>query len=246
MSSGMSTGPGQVLLDRLSGDVDDFAPGGARSFTFVNPAAYSALRNDPALYEGFDRIGIDGISMVWLLTAAGIRVSRRISFDMTSLAPLVFREAIGRGMTVCFVGSGEDTIRAAVARIRESFPGLDVAESVHGYPDHSGWRKQVEHVCTVGPDIVVAGMGVPYQEGFIRDLRAAGWSGTAYTCGGMLHQCAEAIPYYPAWINRMELRWAYRIWREPHLFSRYAVTYPRWSWVMWRDVRNALRPMAPA
>jgi N-acetylglucosaminyldiphosphoundecaprenol N-acetyl-beta-D-mannosaminyltransferase len=65
-------------------------------------------------------------------------------------------------------------------------------------------------------------MGVVRQERFLLAARNAGFRGVGFTCGGFIHQTArDEIDYYPAWINRWNLRFLYRMYREPHTRMRY-------------------------
>ena len=57
-------------------------------------------------------------------------------------------------------------------------------------------------------------------------LRAQGFSGLGFTCGGFLDQLAESQHYYPAWIDKADLRWLYRLCKEPRrLLRRYTLDY---------------------
>ena len=73
-------------------------------------------------------------------------------------------------------------------------------------------------------------MGVPLQERFLLQLTDAGWNGVGITCGGFLDQLSQGVQYYPGWINSLNLRWAYRLMREPgRLWRRYLLDYPKFG-----------------
>jgi N-acetylglucosaminyldiphosphoundecaprenol N-acetyl-beta-D-mannosaminyltransferase len=70
-------------------------------------------------------------------------------------------------------------------------------------------------------------MGAGVQEQFLLDLVAQGWSGMGFTCGGYLDQLGNGLRYYPQWIDDANLRWAWRLVREPRrLGPRYLIDYP--------------------
>ncbi|MDR5733108.1 WecB/TagA/CpsF family glycosyltransferase [Caballeronia sp. LZ025] len=110
----------------------------------------------------------------------------------------------------------------------ERFPALNVCGSRNGYFLCDLDRiDALRDVLDPKANVLICGMGSPYQERFLHELRKLGWRGTAYTCGGFLHQMAKkGARYYPAWIDRLQLRWAYRIYDEPTLFKRYFFGYP--------------------
>lgn len=195
--------------------------------TFVNPYSYSRMRAHESLLSGFDKIGIDGMSLVWLMRAFVGTSVQRVSFDMSSLAPLVFEAAAQEGKSVYLIGDEAEQIKAARARLLTTFPSLNVIGARSGYFDDEDDRSTtIQNIIALNPDIVVAGMGTPLQEEFLVDLWQAGWRGAGYTCGGFFHQAAKKLHYYPVWLDRLHLRWAYRIWDEPRLARRYGLDYP--------------------
>lgn len=195
--------------------------------TFVNPYSYSRMRAHESLLSSFDRIGIDGMSLVWLMRAFVGTSVQRVSFDMSSLAPLVFEAAAQEGKSVYLIGDEAEQVEAARDRLLATFPDLNIVAARSGYFDDEADRSTtIQKIIALNPAIVVAGMGTPVQEKFLVDLWQAGWRGAGYTCGGFFHQAAKKLHYYPAWVDRLHLRWAYRIWDEPRLARRYGLDYP--------------------
>jgi N-acetylglucosaminyldiphosphoundecaprenol N-acetyl-beta-D-mannosaminyltransferase len=82
---------------------------------------------------------------------------------------------------------------------------------------------------------VIVGMGAVLQEKFLLTLRSLNWQGAGYTCGGFFHQTADTITYYPKIIDQLQLRWAYRIFKEPKLFLRYSIQYPKFIFILLFD-----------
>ena len=53
-------------------------------------------------------------------------------------------------------------------------------------------------------------------------VKNAGYQGVGFTCGGFIHQTSQnEIDYYPAWVDKTNLRFVYRMWKEPHTRKRY-------------------------
>jgi len=195
--------------------------------TFLNPYSYILARKNKELFKNFN-IKIDGILLVKLLNLIGFKEIKRESFDMTSLAPVVFKEAIKENKSIYFIGTKPKIIDKAIDNIKKSYPKLNIIEFRNGYFQDDNERiRCLKHIKELNPDIVICGMGTPLQEEFLIDLKKIGWDGIGYTCGGFLHQVAKDIHYYPAWINKFNLRWAYRIYDEPKLFRRYFLEYTK-------------------
>lgn len=189
-------------------------------FTFLNPVSYLIARKLPAKYEEFDYILADGWLFVAALRAVGVN-TQRYSFDMTSLAPTVFNNAIKKEQSLFFIGAKPIEIQKFLSTIKNNFPGLQIVGYRDGYfKDPLERVETIRKIQALSPDIVVAGLGVPLQEMFLLDLRNAGWKGCGYTCGGFIHQTSKVLHFYPAWVNKLHLRMPYRIIKEPHFRKR--------------------------
>jgi len=203
----------------------DFKKGGL--YTFINPYSYFLLKDELDTLNRFDRIYVDGISLVVLFKIFKVHVTR-VSFDMTSIARGVFQDAILHNKSIYFIGTKAGVIDHAVENILKDYPVLNILGFRHGYFDSKQDRADfLKQLIDIKPDIVVVGMGTPLQEEFLIELKDEGWNGTGFTCGGFLHQTAKnGTQYYPDLINKLNLRWLYRIFDEPALFFRYLKYYP--------------------
>ena len=169
----------------------------------------------------------DGISLSLVSTIlAGRPISRR-SFDDTSLAPKVFECANKERRRVALVGSAEGVSHAAASLLSHTYPEIDFFFSSSGFLD-SKKREEAISICTKA-DIVICSMGTPLQEHFLISLKDRGWNGSGYTCGGYLDQLVSSggSSYYPAAFDYLQVRWLYRLIREPRrLLPRYLIDYP--------------------
>ncbi|WP_348815926.1 WecB/TagA/CpsF family glycosyltransferase [Halomonas sp. H10-59] len=195
--------------------------------TFLNNFSYLKARENLGTYSDFDRIYCDGFFLCLLIRIIGVEC-KRVSFDMTSLAPLVFGDAERKRKTVYLVGGEPGVVERANQVLSREFPRILVVGTRHGYfNDNSERMEALKNICSIKPDIVVVGMGAVIQEDFLKSLKTCGWRGAGYTCGGFFHQTAKSgIEYYPKWVDRLNLRWLYRIIDEPKLFKRYFFYYP--------------------
>lgn len=194
--------------------------------TFLNPYSYKLARKNTELFDQFDVIYVDGISLVMLLKLFGIPCER-YSFDMTSLAKDLFTICNNQNKKIFFIGSKQEEIEKSVKHFSEKYPNMNILGYRNGYFNHPSERTEsIQEIIELNPDFVVAGMGTPYQEEFLFDLKKAGYKGLGFTCGGFLHQSSIGVNYYPAFFDKFNLRWLYRIWDEPKLLKRYVFEYP--------------------
>jgi N-acetylglucosaminyldiphosphoundecaprenol N-acetyl-beta-D-mannosaminyltransferase len=212
--------PTSHLLEAFAGSTR------AALFTFVNPASVVAAQRNPhyrQLLDEFDAVLPDGIGMCWAVRLLHGHRTKRVSFDTTSLAPLVFHRARQCDLTVALVGGRPGVVERAADQLAKAYPGLAVTAMLHGYGDHAGKIRELKEL---SPSVVICGMGVGAQERFLVSLAATGWSGLGFTCGGYLDQLASGLHYYPSWVDATNLRWVYRLMREPRrLARRYFVDY---------------------
>lgn len=216
-----------IMRHKISTDKKD-----SINHSFLNPFSYYQLRNNKKLLQSIDRWLIDGQLLVKYFKLLGVADVTRKSFDMTSLAPEVFSQAIEKNQSVYFVGTTPEDIVIAVEKIADRFKGLNIIGFHHGYLDDKAKAQLVmSDINNKSADIVIVGMGAPRQESFLINLRNTGWKGTGFTCGGFFHQTASKMDYYPKWADKFNLRWLYRIYDEPKLAKRYFIQYP-WALVL--------------
>ena len=195
--------------------------------SFLNPYSYYIGRKNRELYCNLDDIYIDGQLMVRLLRLLGFKDLKRYSFDATSLAPIVFKDSVDNHKSVYIIGAKPDEVPLAVESIEKEYCGINIIDFQSGYFKSAEHRDEtIENIIELNPEVVLVGMGAVHQERFLIDLKSRGWTGAGYTCGGFLHQVTTGLEYYPQWIDRLNIRWAYRIYDEPKLFKRYFIEYP--------------------
>ncbi len=200
----------------------------------ANPHFVAALRQMTAI-----RAGGEGVARAcrWLTGAS----CPRISFDMTSLADPFFKAALIEGSSIILVGGAPATDEHMEQKLKRSYPGLKVVGTAHGYGD---MLPKVSMIVEQAPDVVIVGMGSPRQELFLLALRDAGYQGLAITCGGFFDQYVETNQYYPEWINRWNLRFAYRLYKEPRrLWRRYLIDYQLFILAALKGVLEKLTPV---
>jgi N-acetylglucosaminyldiphosphoundecaprenol N-acetyl-beta-D-mannosaminyltransferase len=206
------------------------------TITFLNPYSYLLVRNLNRI-DNIDFIGIDGG-----LLKSGLNIFfktniKRISFDNTSLAPKVYKHCIEKNKTIYFIGTTDSNIKQFIKILKTNYAKLKIKGYRNGYFKNIAEREDaLATIVKINPDYVVAGMGTPYQENFILDLKEKGFTGISFTCGGYFHQTIKGMDYYPKFYDRFNLRWLYRIIDEPKLFSRYFFKYPQAMFYFFLDM----------
>ena len=219
--------------------------------TFVNPWALAQVVKHPdylTLLEAFDVVACDGIGMVRAAHTCGLKQLVRESFDFTSKADSVFCWAAANAITVGLVGGKPGVAERAGVMLRKKYPDLKVTGCYSGY--ETGPEDARETFRMQQTNLVICGMGTPLQERFLVELSTAGWHGAGFTCGGFFDQLNRGENYYPAWADHLNVRFLYRLAREPgRLWRRYLVDYQvflrAYGKLRWNRIKSGLSIRPP-
>ena len=194
-----------------------------RIYTFLNPVSYLDALNNKGYFSQFDGIFADGSILVGAIRLLYRRKVKRRSFDMTSIAPLLFEFAEKNSKSIYIVASEQEKVEKTVKVFRERYPAIRIIGYRNGYfKSEEEKDEESRYISKLNPDFLIVGMGILTQEKFLLKVKKAGFQGIGFTCGGFIHQTArDQIDYYPSWIDKYNLRFLYRMYKEPHTRKRY-------------------------
>lgn len=194
-------------------------------YTFLNPVSYLTALDNKELFGQMDGIFADGGLLVKAIKMLYAKVVTRRSFDMTSMAPELFAYVAKHGKAIYIVASKREQVEKAVEIFHERYPKVKFAGYRNGYfANEDEMEQEAKHITELNPDFLIVGMGALMQEKFLLKVKNAGYQGVGFTCGGFIHQTSKnEIDYYPAWGDKTNLRFVYRMWKEPHTRKRYVM-----------------------
>ena len=181
------------------------------------------VRKNHDLFDGMDGLYVDGMLMCILIKLWWGEKIPRLSFDMAGMAVDLFNRLNDKENqeTIYFIGAKQEEIEGTMKQIASSYPNLIIKDFRNGYFQSPQERqKAIEEIVKANPDFTVVGMGSPLQEQFATDLKANGYQGIVFTCGGFLHQTSSRMNYYPEWVNKYNLRAFYRLAHEKGMLKR--------------------------
>lgn len=217
-----------IFYKKLPVSREDLLPtyDGCKLITFLTPYYMTLMKEeDYRIYNEFDFIASDGSFPIMINRWVGKSKSVRLSFDMTSMAPVVFDDMIKHDKGLFVLGAKPDEIDRSIMTIKSHFPNLRIVGHHHGYIKESK-DEIVKMIIDSGANVCIIGMGAPLQDEMAVRLKKAGFVGSVYTCGGFIHQTTEQIKSYPEWVNKYNIRFIYRWFHEKGVFSR----TPRQVW----------------
>lgn len=218
----------KLFYKKLPSSLEDVMPdySECKIVTCLCPHYFISLQPELyPMYEEFSYICSDGILAIKLNKLWGHSKSTRLSFDMTSMAAPVFNNVIESGEKLYVLGAKPGEVERAIESFRIRFPELSIAGFHHGYIKGEE-EKIADSIILSGAKVCIIGMGAPAQDEMAVLLKNRGFVGTVYTCGGFIHQVQDTMNYYPQWVDKLDLRWLYRVFNEKGLLKRIIHSFP--------------------
>lgn len=190
-----------------------------RVVTWLNH--YSLLNADWDQLARVDLVGIDGTLLQMALARQGHSIERS-SADL--VAPHVFG-LLDEGARIALIGAQPGVALKAAERL-----GSFETMCIDGYEGLAQLRADPGRLIAFDPRLVVVGLGAGLQDRIAADVHAWVPGASVMTAGGWIDQYAADEQYFPAWIHRFRLGWAWRIAHEPRrLIGRYTVDALRFT-----------------
>jgi len=176
----------------------------------------------------------DGMPLVWASRWLGNPLPERVAGS--DLAPLLLRVAAEKGYRVFFLGAEQAVAETAIAKIRETHPGIQIAGQ-YSPPfspllemDHDGICARIREA---NADLLFVSFGCPKQEKWIAmNYRKLG-TPVSIGVGATIDFIAGHMKRAPRWMQATGLEWIYRLLQEPkRLMRRYFVDL----WVFGRAI----------
>ncbi len=218
-------------------DVIDILLMKGKVFSYVNPVSYLDALDNIGLFSSMDGLFVDGSLMAAAVHICYGKPITRRSPDMVGYFPEVFKYANSEKKTICVVGSTQAQLDGAIDKFSFGYPNVVWKACRNGFfSSEQEMKEYAQYIANESPDILICGLGSKLQERFLLMCKEAGFMGVGFSCGGFIRQIAETNGerYYPDWINKMNLRFLYRMYKEPHTRKRYlkaGVVFPvRFVW----------------
>ena len=188
----------------------------------VNPEKVYALRNDKFLKSFFEQASLllpDGIGMV-----KGLKILRKVKLQRCPGADLmqnICAEAPERNYKIFIYGSSEEVNAKSCEILRERHPGIQIVGRANGFVKAEDMNSLVQQINESAADILFVAMGSPRQEKWMAEF--GGKLTTVKICqgiGGTLDTITGAVKRAPAFWQKINLEWFYRLLCQPSRFKR--------------------------
>jgi len=201
----------------------------SKIISFVNPFSYFTLHKNPQTVKRVDVLFSDGSLLCTFHRIFIGEKIQRASFDYSSLASIVFNFAAEEEINIAIIGGEKGEADIAVKVFQQRHPKLKIVYVRHGYFSSDVDRENVAmEVSKSGANIIIVGMGTPYQEQFSEVVKESSPVGCLiFTCGGFLTQTSIRPDYYYGWVKKFGLRWLQRMIMHKYVRDRVFRYYPK-------------------
>ncbi len=169
----------------------------------------------------------DGMSLIALGRLLGVPLTKRDRVTYVDWIGPLMAEAVQRGWRVYSVGGKPGVFEAAAVRLRAEYPGLQL-EGTHGYfdvaPGSADTKAVLARIAAYHPQVLIVGMGMPRQEHWVHDNRAALAASATLIAGAAMDYVAGVVPTPPRGAAAAGFEWLWRFAAEPRrLWRRYLI-----------------------
>jgi exopolysaccharide biosynthesis WecB/TagA/CpsF family protein len=193
----------------------------------------------------------DGMPLVWVSRLKGQTIPERVTGN--ELVAECCQLAADTGRSVFLLGAAEGVGAAAAEKLRERFPGLQIA-GVYAPPFGPMTRRENERIIRMinaaQPSFLFVALGAPRQDLWIAQNRQRLNVPVAMGVGCVLDLLAGNLRRAPQWMQQAGLEWAYRMVQEPRrLWRRYIMDdIPMLGQLVWDALRqrDEALPVVPA
>jgi N-acetylglucosaminyldiphosphoundecaprenol N-acetyl-beta-D-mannosaminyltransferase len=217
------------LLDIVSQTIDDrrkimVLSGNIHSFNLCYKTPW--LRD---FFNGSDIVRIDGAGIRLGAAILGYATPPRMTW--ADFGWNLAEVAAKKGFRLFLLGAEPGVAKEAAEKLRERFPGLEIAGVNHGYftkeLGHPENKAVIERINREKPDILMVGFGMPLQERWIKENYANLSSHVIFTVGAAFDYISGKLDRAPSWMTRIGFEWLGRLLIEPgRLWRRYIIGNP--------------------
>lgn len=170
------------------------------------------------ILRGASLVVADGVGVVWGSRQLGRPLPSRV--PGIDLADRLCREAARRTWGVYLLGGAPGIAAAAASRLRDSYPGIQIAGTASGFFHPDEEPGVLRAIRDAAPTLLFAGLGAPRQERWL--ARYLGRLGVPVVLGvgGTFDVWAGRARRAPRIMQTLGLEWCYRLLHQPRRIGR--------------------------
>jgi len=223
----------EAAVDRIVALAD---AGGAALVVTLGVEMVMAAQHDERFRDAINAAELVTCDTIGLLLVSRLRggpLRERVT-GVDLLGALAARSAAGADLRLYLLGGAGDTAQRAAEALRRAAPGAAIVGARDGYFSEAESPAVAAAVRASGANVLLAGLGSPKQELWLRRHLAARGCGVGIGIGGSLDVYAGNVVRAPRLVQRLGLEWAYRLITQPRRWRR-QLALPRFALAALRE-----------
>ena len=169
--------------------------------------------------ERADLVVADGQFVTWAAHWLGTPLRKRVSG--TELVWQCAGVAADTGCSVALIGAAPGVADRAAGEMRKRYPGSTIYAVATPFPlDAAANAALVQRIRELDAAIVLAALGAPRQERWVREHLDASGASVGIGIGSAFDIICGDQPRAPAWMQSLSLEWFHRMLLEPRRLGR--------------------------
>lgn len=165
-----------------------------------------------------DLVVPDGAGTVWAAHHLGHAMPERVAgYDLTQA---LLKRAPEKKRRVFFFGSAPGVAEKARQKAEALYPGIQIVGVRNGYFSEAEEPEIIREIRDAEPDLLLAALGVPKQEKWLKKYKAELGVPVSIGVGGTLDVMAGTTKRAPLWIQKAKLEWLFRGILQPKRAGR--------------------------
>lgn len=199
--------------------------------TYLNPYTSTLAFQNIYDAESVDHFVLDGVITSKYFNIFNRCRYRTLSFDFSHAAGDVFEQLCCHDISLALIGAKPEELDQFEQKLKSRHPDLNIIYTHHGYIKTDAQLSEiVNNLNKAKPKFILLSAGAPLQETLgLKIKNQLTYPAIINTCGAFFSQTVSAKreSYYPPLIDKLSLRWLYRLVKEKHIRKRWLTYYPR-------------------
>jgi len=222
-------------LNIMQGYIAERVP---RLIVTADAAGIVAAQSDAqwrSILETADLVTPDSVGVLWAAERRGDAMPERVS-GVDMVEAFVKSSAVNKNR-IYFLGAAPGIAASARDSLSKKYPGANIVGVQDGFFGEAETNLIVEKVRDARPDVLFVAMGIPKQEKFIKDHMYEIGAPVNMGVGGSFDVLSGSVKRAPAWLQRLQLEWLWRLIQNPKKWRKVAAL-PKFWWLVLRSGRG--------
>lgn len=235
----LGIGVDPVTMDEAMNFIQGFiAEGVPRLVVTADAAGIVAAQSDAqwrSIMETADLVTPDSVGVLWAAERRGDPIPQRVSG--VDLVEKLVEKSASTKCRLFFLGAAPGVAIAARDALEKKYPGASIVGVHDGFFGESDTKLVVEKVRDAKPDVLLVAMGIPRQEKFIKEHMYEIGAAVNMGVGGSFDVLSGSVKRAPAWLQKLQLEWLWRLIQNPKKWRKVAAL-PKFWWLVIRSGRG--------